>query len=198
VVSGLVDFNDVCYDEHADLLYDLGAADVDHFGLIFQKMKFARFYVATNDHRAVHPCAAADAPLGRCGGLRGEGEQGLHRTQGKRLHVCGAGAAGGLSVSPADKSNMAKYLFGGFQRCLYPVQKFDSDAERRLALISTRRLEVFSLRKASFRSTTSSARTTPNISPISSPRPKAVSTCWSPRPETRWTIPSCRPRRNRQ
>ena len=25
---------------------------------------------------------------------------------------------------PADKSNMAKYLFGGFQRCLYPVQKF--------------------------------------------------------------------------
>ena len=26
--------------------------------------------------------------------------------------------------SPADKSNMSKYLFGGFTRCLYPVQKF--------------------------------------------------------------------------
>ena len=23
---------------------------------------------------------------------------------------------------------MAKYLFGGFQRCLYPVQKFQADA----------------------------------------------------------------------
>ena len=41
-------------------------------------------------------------------------------------------------VSPADKSNMSKYLFGGFDRCLYPVQKFDSDAERKLAVILER------------------------------------------------------------
>ncbi|MBI2276893.1 MAG: hypothetical protein HYU74_06050 [Dechloromonas sp.] len=41
-------------------------------------------------------------------------------------------------VEPADKSNMAKYLFGGFQKCLYPVQKFDSDSERKLAVILER------------------------------------------------------------
>ena len=41
-------------------------------------------------------------------------------------------------VAPADKSNMAKYLFGGFKRCLYPVQKFDSDSERKLAVILER------------------------------------------------------------
>jgi type III restriction enzyme len=41
-------------------------------------------------------------------------------------------------VSPADKSNMAKYLFGGFTKCLYTVQKFDSDAERKLAVILER------------------------------------------------------------
>ena len=41
-------------------------------------------------------------------------------------------------VAPTDKSNMAKYLFGGFRRCLYPVQKFDSDAERKLAIILER------------------------------------------------------------
>jgi type III restriction enzyme len=33
---------------------------------------------------------------------------------------------------------MAKYLFGGFNRCLYSVQKFDSDAERKLAVILDR------------------------------------------------------------
>ncbi len=33
---------------------------------------------------------------------------------------------------------MAKYLFGGFNRCLYPVQKFDSEAERILAVILDR------------------------------------------------------------
>ena len=38
---------------------------------------------------------------------------------------------------------MAKYLFGGFKRCLYPVQKFQSDAERKLAVILEREaLEV--------------------------------------------------------
>ena len=41
-------------------------------------------------------------------------------------------------VSPSDKSNMAKYVFGGFERCLYPVQKFDSEAERKLAVILDR------------------------------------------------------------
>lgn len=39
---------------------------------------------------------------------------------------------------PADKSNMAKYHFGGFRRCLYPVQKFQSDSERKLAVILER------------------------------------------------------------
>lgn len=41
-------------------------------------------------------------------------------------------------VSPYDKSNMAKYLFGGFSRCLYSVQKFQSDTERKLAVILDR------------------------------------------------------------
>jgi type III restriction enzyme len=26
-------------------------------------------------------------------------------------------------------------IFGGFRRCLYPLQKFDSDAERRFAVL---------------------------------------------------------------
>jgi type III restriction enzyme len=41
------------------------------------------------------------------------------------------------SLSPADKSNMSRYLFGAFSRCLYP-QKFQSDAERKLAVILER------------------------------------------------------------
>jgi type III restriction enzyme len=31
VVSGLVDFDDISYDEHADLLYDLATQTVQHF-----------------------------------------------------------------------------------------------------------------------------------------------------------------------
>jgi len=40
--------------------------------------------------------------------------------------------------APEDKSNMRKYLFGGFARCLYPVQKFDTNSERLLAIILER------------------------------------------------------------
>jgi type III restriction enzyme len=43
--------------------------------------------------------------------------------------------------SPADKSNMARYLFAGFSKCLYPVQKFQSDSERKLAVILEREAE---------------------------------------------------------
>lgn len=45
---------------------------------------------------------------------------------------------GSGSQPPADKSNMAKYLFGGFTRCLYPVQKFQADQERKLSIILER------------------------------------------------------------
>jgi len=51
-------------------------------------------------------------------------------------------------VSPWDKSNMAKYLFGGFSRCLYPIQKFQSDSERKLAVILER--EAFKPTKGQF------------------------------------------------
>ena len=47
----------------------------------------------------------------------------------------------GLHHSPSDKSNMAKYLFGDFTRCLYTVQKFHSDPERILAVILERESE---------------------------------------------------------
>src|SRR5690606_3711779 len=41
-------------------------------------------------------------------------------------------------ASPANTSNMARYLFGGFTKCLSTVTKFDSEAERKLAVILER------------------------------------------------------------
>jgi len=44
-------------------------------------------------------------------------------------------------VAPPDRAHIARYLFGGFSRCLYPVQKFQSDPERVLAVILDRESE---------------------------------------------------------
>ena len=37
-----------------------------------------------------------------------------------------------------ETSRIKQMLFGGFERCLYPLQKFDSDTERRFAIILER------------------------------------------------------------
>ena len=40
--------------------------------------------------------------------------------------------------TPKDVSRIKQMLFGSFSKCLYPLQKFDSDTERRFAVILER------------------------------------------------------------
>ena len=74
-------------------------------------------------------------------------------------------------VPPADKSNMARYLFGGCSKCLSTVTKFHSDSERKLAVILEREaLKWMRPARASFRCSIAAAMTILNISQISSRR----------------------------
>ncbi|MCM8621920.1 MAG: hypothetical protein NFW16_09330 [Candidatus Accumulibacter sp.] len=139
VVSGLVDFDDVSYDEHADLLYDLAAQTVQHF----------KGYLSAEDARKVLRCYQRD--IARFIHLQMQAHywedvaayevkisKGFTELK-QSAYTCSVQEPpANYRVEPADKSNMAKYLFGGFHRCLYPVQKFDSDAERKLAVILER------------------------------------------------------------
>jgi type III restriction enzyme len=46
--------------------------------------------------------------------------------------------------TPIDnKVDIRKMLFGGFKKCLYPTQKFDSDSERRFAVVLEKDTAVF-------------------------------------------------------
>ena len=93
--------------------------------------------------------------------------------------------------SPSDKSNMAKYVFGGFERCLYPVQKFQSDSERRLAIVADRESQKwFKPAKGQFQIFYLRPAIILNTSLISWPRPTARSTCWSRRPRMKWRTPT--------
>jgi len=90
VVSGLIDFDDVAYDDHADLLYDLAGQVVGHL-LGYLSEEEARPGVAPlpAGNRPLRPCADAGPLLGGGRRLRGRGEQGLHRTEAERLHIIG-------------------------------------------------------------------------------------------------------------
>ncbi|MBF0134455.1 MAG: DEAD/DEAH box helicase family protein [Magnetococcales bacterium] len=139
IVAGLVDFDDVSYDDHADLLYDLARQVINHFlGYLeeedirnilrnHQKEISRAVYVQMQAH---HWEKAVGYDVVISGGF-------------SELKPCAYTVKAGQSPldyrqSPVDKSNMSRYLFGHFKKSLYTVQKFDSDAERKMAVILER------------------------------------------------------------
>lgn len=142
IVSGLVDFDDVSYDDQADLLYDLAAQTVKHFCSYLSEEdahKVLRCYqrdIARFIHAQMQEHSWEDAVDYEVVVSKGYTEF----KPSAYTHSVNEPLAD-YRVSPADKSNMAKYVFGGFKRCLYPVQKFDSEAERVLAVILDRDAE---------------------------------------------------------
>ena len=142
VVSGLVDFNDISYDDQADLLYDLAVQTVKHFCA----------YLSKDEARKVLRCyqrPIAQFIHAQMQEHSWENEVDYEVVVSKGFTEFKASAytysvnepPADYRVSPDDKSNMSKYVFGGFKRCLYPVQKFDSEAERVLAVILERDAE---------------------------------------------------------
>jgi type III restriction enzyme len=140
VVSGLIDFDDIAYDEHADLLYDLAEQVTRHF----------LSYLSEDDARKVlrlHQKEIAGfvyAQMQQHFWQDTQVEFEVVVTRGfTSLRPSAYTAAANeppldFRISPPDKSNMSRYLFGGFSSCLYPTQKFQSDAERKLAVILER------------------------------------------------------------
>jgi type III restriction enzyme len=139
IVSGLVDFDDISYDDHADMLYDLAAQIVRHFLSYLSEentRKVLRCYqrdIARFIHAQMQEHYWEDAV-----GYEVKVSKGFTELKSSAYTYSVQEPPADYRVSPEDKSNMAKYLFGGFKHCLYPVQKFDSDAERKLAVILER------------------------------------------------------------
>ncbi len=139
IVSGLVDFNDIAYDDHADLLFDLASQTVTHFKNYLpedEMRKVLRVYqkdIARFIHSQMQNHYWEEAV-----------DYETHISKGfSELKECAYTksvneAILDYHISPSDKSNMAKYLFGGFKHCLYPMQKFHSDAERKMSVILER------------------------------------------------------------
>ncbi|KXS30382.1 MAG: Type III restriction protein res subunit, partial [Candidatus Gallionella acididurans] len=127
VVSGLVDINDISYDDQADLLYDLATQTVKHFcsylsedetGKVLRcyQRPIAKFIFAQMQEHSWEEAVGYDVMVRK------------GYTELKRSAYSVNEPPADYRVSPEDKSNMSKYVFGGFKRCLYTEQKFDSEA----------------------------------------------------------------------
>jgi type III restriction enzyme len=138
IVSGLIDFDDVAYDDHAELLYDLAGQVVQHLSYLPEMdarkvLQVHRREIVNFIHAQMQQHYHADAHVEYDVVVK-RGFTALKDS----AYTENAGERMDFRMAPSDKSNMARYIFTGFKRCLYDKQKFQSDAERKLAIILDR------------------------------------------------------------
>lgn len=167
VVAGLVDFDDVCYDDQAELLYGLAGQMVQHLLSYLSKedaRKVLRFHqrrIAEFMHAQMQQHYWEDVT-----GYEIRISKGFTELKASAYTASASDPVLDYRRSPPDKSNMARYLFGGFQRCLYPVQKFQADGERVLAGILEREsLKWFKPARGQFQIYYKSAADNPEYQP---------------------------------
>ena len=139
IVHALVDFDDIDYFTHADLLYDLASQMVRHL----------QSYLSESDavsvlNRERRPIAREIRAQMMAHFFEEATEFEVQVSRGfTELKACNYTATAGQAPrhyreTVDDVARIKTMLFGGFTKCLYPLQKFDSDTERRFAVILER------------------------------------------------------------
>lgn len=135
VVRGLIDYDDVSYDEQADLLYTLAGQVVTHLRSYLKDedevrniLLFHQRQISTLVHGQMQPHAWEEASS-----YEAVVSQGFSEVRSQAFAASADEVIRAFGTPLDNKSDIRKMLFGGFKKCLYPTQKFDSDPERRFA-----------------------------------------------------------------
>ena len=134
-----IDFDDISYDDHADLLYDLAGQMVKHL-LSYLSEEDARNVLIYHQKQLV---AFMHAQMQayyweRATGYDVEVRKGFTELKSSAFTTVATDTIHDFRQTVQDRTRIAQMLFGGFQHCLYAIQKFQSDSERRLAIILDR------------------------------------------------------------
>lgn len=141
IVEHLVDRDDISYDEHADLIYDLAGQVVAFFSAVkaYSEDELHNIFFGYGKLVADHIHAqmaehfweqASGYEVTVRAGFTPLKEAAYTRAADQPIH--------NYRHTVAEVGKIKQMLFGGFERCLYPLQKFDSDTERRFAVILER------------------------------------------------------------
>jgi type III restriction enzyme len=137
LVSRLMDFPEIDYDTHADILYDLAGQVVSHFAAKHSDKEQLRSVIQGHARRM------ADAMFAQM-------KQHMWREQTNyRVTVTaafaqlrpqafdsyGQGSFRDFRSPPERLIDIKRFVFGGFAKSCYPLAKFDSDTERKLSVI---------------------------------------------------------------
>ena len=139
IVRELVNYDDIDYFTQADLLYDLAGQMVRHLqsylseGEVINVLDQGRSVIAREIHSQMQAHFWERATSYEVRVTRGFTE----------LKPCNYTVVAGQQPANyrdtvTEVSRIKQMLFGGFTKCLYPLQKFDSDTERRFSVILER------------------------------------------------------------
>jgi len=139
IVHALVDFDDVDYFTHAELLYDLAGQMVQHLRGYLSEADALN--VLDRDRRLI-ACEIHAQMLAHFWEQATEYEVQVSRgyTQIRRptYTVMAGEPVHHFRETVPEPGRIRQMLFGGFKRCLHEQQRFDSDTERRFAVILER------------------------------------------------------------
>ena len=137
IVRGLIDMDDISYDDHAQLLYKLARQLVQHIQsylsneddvrnvLQYHQSELVRLVHTQMNQHYVEKATEYQVTVAR----------GFQRLSSSSAEVELGKNARSFRQPVEDKLYIRSLVFSGFVKCLYPAVKFDSDPERRFATI---------------------------------------------------------------
>jgi type III restriction enzyme len=140
IVHALIDYDDIDYTVHASLLYDLAGQMVKHLQSYLSDpeevrnvLDLDRVLIAKNIHAqmAAHFYESSS-------GYEVVVSRGFTALKEPTYTVAAGQPVRNYRDTVDEPSRIKQMVFGGFSKCLYPQQKFDSDTERRFAVILER------------------------------------------------------------
>jgi type III restriction enzyme len=137
IVRGLIDFEDISYDDHADLIYNLSSQLVQHFKTYLKSDDEIRNVILYHQKQLVNFIHAQM--------LANQFEEsteyevvvskGFTELKSTAYTATDEAEYTDYRKTDFDKSKIGRMIFTGFSKCLYPHTKFSSDTERRFSVI---------------------------------------------------------------
>jgi len=137
IVRGLIDKDDISYDDHAVLLYKLAGQLVRHLQSYLPTEDDVRNVLQYNQSelvRLVHT-QMNQHYIEKATEYQVTMSKGFQTLTSSSAEIELGKSARDFRQPVEEKLLIRGMVFGGFKKCLYPAQKFDSDTERRFATI---------------------------------------------------------------
>ncbi|MGL4691654.1 MAG: DEAD/DEAH box helicase [Stenotrophomonas maltophilia] len=139
IVHALVDFDDIDYFTHADLLYGLAGQMVQHLRSYLSEDE--AISVLDRDRRLIGREIHAQMMMNffeEATEFEVQVSRGFTELRSCNYTATAGQAPRSFRETLDDVGRIKQMLFSGFTKCLYPIQKFDSDTERRFSVILER------------------------------------------------------------